>query len=200
MVRRAISELRTVRQLGGISQRALGRAVGCSQSEINRIEQFDFLNVPLPRLCEIAAVLGVELSLGIHPAGEPIRDKAHQALLGRLRALLGPPYEMRREVPLPLPGDDRSWDAILRCGGIRIGVEAETRIRDIQALVRRIRGRERDGGVDAILIVLSDTAHNRRMVVQLREALGDDYSTPRIAILAALRAGRPLVNSGVVLL
>ena len=110
---------------------------------------------------------------------------------------------MTSETLLPLPGDLRAWDKLLRLGGAPrhlVGVDLETRIRDIQALVRRTRLRERDGGVDAILIVLSDSAINRRLVGQLREALGTDYATAPRAILRALREGSALPGSGVILI
>jgi hypothetical protein len=81
-----------------------------------------------------------------------------------------------------------------------VGVDIETRIRDVQALTRRTRGRERDGEVDAILIVLSDSATNRRLVGDLREALGDEYKSSPREILAALRAGARLPGSGVVII
>ena len=80
-----------------------------------------------------------------------------------------------------------------------VGVDIETRIRDIQELVRRTRLRERDGETDAILIVLSDSAVNRRLVDQLRDALGPGYATSPRLILRALRAGERLPGSGVIL-
>lgn len=88
---------------------------------------------------------------------------------------------------------------LLRLGAHIVGVEAETRIRDMQELVRRMRDRARAGGADAILIVLSDSAHNRQLVDQLREALGEDFSTPQPALLQAIRTGTQLPASGVVL-
>ncbi len=107
------------------------------------------------------------------------------------------------EVLLPGIGDRRSWDRLLRLIGNEsqiVGADLETRIRDVQALVRRTRERERDGGVDEILLVLSDSATNRLLIGQLREALGDRYSTRPRAVLAALREGRRLPGSGVVIL
>jgi hypothetical protein len=82
----------------------------------------------------------------------------------------------------------------------RTEARKETRIRDIQALVRRIRLRERDGGVDTIVIVLADSSANRRLAGALREALGADYETSPRQVMSALRAGQPLPASGVVLL
>lgn len=197
-VRRVVSELRNTRQAAGVSQRAVGQLVGCSQSEINRIERREYLSVSLPRLCEIAAVLGLEVSVGLHPAGEPIRDKGHQALLARFAGMVSPAWVLRREVPFPMRGDDRTWDAVLRLDQARVGVEAETRVRDVQALVRKVRGRERDSGADHIIVLLSDTAHNRRLVGQLREALGDRYATAAGAVLNELRSGLPISGSAVI--
>ena len=122
----------------------------------------------------------------------------------RFEAILSPRWAVASETLLPLPGDLHSWDRLLRLTGAQprhvVGVDLETRIRDIQALVRRTRLRERDGGVDAILLVLSDSSTNRRLVDELRQALGPTYATAPRALLGALRAGSPLGGSGVVLI
>lgn len=164
---------------------------------MERLVRIDAL--PLVGLSEVAAALGLEIGVGLHPAGEPIVDKGHQALIGRFRALLGQAVRVAAEVPLPNVGDRRSWDLLLRIGSQLIGVELETRIRDIQRLVRHIRARERDGGAEVIVVVLSASRVNRRLLGQLLEALGPGFGTPPRAILGALRAGTPLPGSGVVL-
>jgi len=102
-------------------------------------------------------------------------------------------------VPLPMAGERRAWDLLLRIPLQLVGVEAETKIRDVQAFVRRIREREREGGADVIVVVLSESAHNRRVLSQLLEALGPRYSTPPRSVLRALREGRPLAGGGVVI-
>jgi hypothetical protein len=73
-------------------------------------------------------------------------------------------------------------------------------VRDVQAFVRRIRQRERDGGVDAIVIVLAESAHNRLVLPALLEALGPAYATSPRLMLKALREGRALPGSGAILL
>jgi hypothetical protein len=158
------------------------------------------MTVPIPRLCEIGSVLGLELSGGWHPAGDAVRDRGHQAVKRRFIPLVAaPPYGLTQEAPFPNIGDLRSWDLLLRLDQQRVGVEFETHVRDIQACVRRIRARERSGGVDLIILVLADTAHNRRIIDELRQALGPDFATSRSAITAALGSGRPVPGSGVVL-
>ena len=96
-------------------------------------------------------------------------------------------------------GDLRSWDLLLRLADQLTGVEAETRIRDIQALGRKVRVRERDGGVDEILIILTASRHNRAIISELRLALGPRFGTPARELLGALRLGLRLPGSGVVL-
>ncbi len=44
---------------------------------------------------------------------------------------------------------------------LRIGVDAETRARDAQELQRRLTQKQRDGGVDRLILLLADTRHNR---------------------------------------
>ncbi len=200
LVRRLIHELRTRRQTRGVSQRALAKEIGWTQSEVSRLESYDLPTVSISRLAQIASVLGLEMSAGLSEFGDAIRDAGQQRTAGRfLRNVAAPPYRVFREVLLPTPGDQRAWDMLLRLEHLRIGVEVETRIRDVQALVRRVRERERDGGADEIVIVLSDSAHNRQLADQFRDALGQRYSTSPRQILAALRAGRPIPGSGVVL-
>src|SRR4051794_23755967 len=139
------------RSAAGLSQENLGALVGLSQSEVSRMERSRRLeSVRFVDIGAMAAVLGLELGANLYPAGEPIRDKGHQALIGRFRSILATGWRVAAEVPLPLPGDRRAWDLLLRIAAQLVGIEAETRLRDIQAFVRRIRERERDGGADVI--------------------------------------------------
>ena len=87
------------------------------------------------------AVVGLDLSIRTYPAGDPIRDRAQLALLERLRARLHPTLRWRTEVPLPIEGDLRAWDAEIRPARLPLAwarVEAETRIADGQALERKL--------------------------------------------------------------
>jgi transcriptional regulator with XRE-family HTH domain len=195
-----MTELRSSRSTAGISQRQLAKELGCGQAEISRLECL-VGDLTLTRLSEWAALLGLSLAASLHPAGEPIRDVAQTKLIGRFQKILASIWIVALEAPFPTLGDLRSWDVFIRLGSaFRVGVEAETRVRDQQELVRRIRQRELHGGADEILLILSDTAHNRRLAGELRDALGPRYSTSPSAIVAAIRAGRPLPGSGVILL
>ncbi|CAN5822851.1 hypothetical protein BH24CHL5_BH24CHL5_10030 [soil metagenome] len=184
-----------------ISQRRLAAELSRSPSRIWRLEHMVRLgDISFVEVAELASVLGLELSAGLHPLGDPIRDKGHVALLNRFRAVLSPDFRVVAEAPLPMPGDKRSWDLLLRIDSIVIGVEAETRLRDLQWLTRRIRERQRDGAVDHIILVLAESAINRRLLPDLAQMLGDEFATPPRSVLASLRAGRPPTGSGIVLL
>jgi hypothetical protein len=80
-------------------------------------------------------------------------------------------------VPFPNAGDLRAWDAIVTGfqPAIRCVVEAETRPSDEQALARRLGIKRRDGQVDRLILLLSDTRHNRAF---LRGAVGLRASFP----------------------
>jgi len=174
-----------------------------TQASYWRLEAGQVRELTVERVSEVASVLGFEISLGLHPIGDPIRDKGQLAVARRFQALLSEEWEQTDEMLLPGEGEQRAWDKLLELTGADppylVGVDIETRVRDIQALTRRTRGRERDGEVDAILIVLSDSATNRRLVDELRTSLGPAYATTPRAIFSALRSGQRLVRSGVVL-
>jgi hypothetical protein len=170
---------------------------------VTRLEAGAIDDLGLVRLSEIASVLGYEVSVGLHPVGDPVRDKGQLACGRRFNALLSDQWRVTDETLLPGAGEQRAWDKLLRLIDATprclVGVDIESRVWDVQAIVRRTRLRERDGQVDHILIVLADTAHNRRIADELRSSLGAVYATSPRLILAALRQGRPLTGSGVVL-
>ncbi len=71
----------------------------------------------------------------------------------------------RTEVPMPIQGDHRSADAVIDGQRIVAMVEAETRIDDVQALERRIGAKQRDLGIERVILLLADTRHNRAVVL-----------------------------------
>jgi transcriptional regulator with XRE-family HTH domain len=200
---RVISELRIARVNAGLTQAEVGSVLGIAASNVWRLEAGEVREVTVERLSEIASVVGYELAVNLYPVGDPLRDKGQLACGRRFEAMLADVWRVTDETLLPGAGEQRAWDKLLRLVGASppylVGVDIETRIRDVQALTRRTRERERDGQVDAILIVLADTATNRRLADELRASLGDAYRTAPRAIMRGLRSGERLVGSGVVL-
>jgi transcriptional regulator with XRE-family HTH domain len=183
------SELRRARIDRGLSQADVGRAVGLSGQQVSRIERGLAPDVSITGLCRLLAVVGLEVSARAYPTGEPIRDRAHVALLGRFRQQLHRLLRWRTEVPLPIPGDLRAWDGHVSGAGWRIGVEAETRPTDFQALERRLALKLRNGGVDAVILVLANTRHNRALVLAYRDELAERFPVPGRRAMELLRAG-----------
>jgi len=183
-------KLREARVAAGLTQKQLAQAVGVSRSEVGRVEAALRTPVSVDGLSQLLAVVGMELSVRAYPAGPPLRDAAHVALLGRFRARCSPDWRWTSEVPVDLPGDPRAWDGHLVGADTRIGVEAETRLRDIQALQRRIEGKRRDSRVDRVLLVVADTRTNRAALRAAADLLAASYRMPVTDVLAALEAGR----------
>ncbi len=176
-------ELRAARIARALSQREVAAAVGITQSQLSRIERGLYPSVTIDVLTKVAVAVGLELSLRLFPGGQPIRDKAHVALLERFRRAVGDLWHWAAEVPLPIPGDKRAWDRVLRREGVVIGVEAETRPTDLQELQRRVALKKRDGHADRVILVLADTEWCRRLI-----RLNDIESTFPVPGRVALRA------------
>jgi transcriptional regulator with XRE-family HTH domain len=174
----------------GLSYAAIARAVGLSRPYVGRICRGLVPDVTLVRLAEIATVVGLDLATRAYPGGPPLRDRAHVALLERFRTRLARSLRWKTEVPvIPIAGsgDRRAWDATVGAAGWIAGVEAETHVTDLQALERRIALKRRDGEVDVVLVLLSDTRHHRLLVDSVVGATG--FKTPARGALRALGRG-----------
>jgi len=123
----------------------------------------------------LCAVVGLELSVRCFPGGQPIRDVAQAALLARFRGRLHNSVRWAAEVPLPRPGDQRAWDALVTGSGWRFGVEAETAPRDGQALARRLELKRRDGQVDGVILVLPNTRRTRTFLREFVSTAAESF-------------------------
>ena len=93
-----------------------------------------------------------------------------------------PTFRWQSEAPVVTGGDMRAWDVLLS-GLVVIGVDAETRLHDIQAIQRRTALKRRDGAVDRVLLVIADTRHNRRVLEEHSVALAGTFpARPRAAL------------------
>ncbi|MDQ3554100.1 MAG: helix-turn-helix domain-containing protein [Chloroflexota bacterium] len=172
-LRQVCQDARLARVAAGLSQRELGRVVGRSASWVARVESGQNESLDLADLRALLAGVGLD---------------PRQASAPRL------------EVPLPNPGDRRAWDALLRGAGVRIGVEAETGPRDGQALQRRLSLKRRDGLVDHLVLVLSDTQRNRRFLREYGPSLRTDRPLGHRALATSLRQGLDPGGSGILVL
>lgn len=182
----------------GLSQAAVARAAGISQPLLSLIERGADPGVSIETLSRVCAVVGLDLSIKAYPGGQPLRDRAHVALFERFRGAVGAAWAWSAEVPLPIPGDKRAWDRVLRGAGVVIGVEGETRPTDMQELGRRLGLKKRDGGVDRLILVLSDSEWCRR-IVRLND-LDGAFPVPGKVALKALVDGRDPGGDAIVLI
>jgi transcriptional regulator with XRE-family HTH domain len=200
LLRELGTELREARLSAGLSQQHVARVAGLNQSRVSRTERSRRVPARVDELAVHCAALGLRLSIKVYPAGSPVRDRAQLRLLERLRLRLDPRFRWRSEAPVsPESGDLRAWDVQLDGPG-SIGIDAETRLHDIQALQRRCETKWRDSGVDRIVLLVGSTRHNRRVLGEHREALRSTFPADTPEVLAALRRGRMPGSNGVVVL
>ena len=192
-------ELREARIQAALTQRELGTIVGISPAAIGRIERGRSPHVAYETLVLLASAFGLDIPLRAYPNGDPVRDAAQLALLAHFRALLPTGLRHRTEVPLGIAGDLRAWDEVVEGRGWSLPTEAETRIRDVQALRRRLALKCRDAGVDTMLLVLADTRHNRHVLRLAAADLAEAFPVRGRDALAALRRGDKPSGSAILL-
>lgn len=197
-LRRLGEELRAARLRLGLSLAVVAGAAEISPGELSRIERALAPWVSVLTVARLAAVLGLDLAARLYPGGPPIRDAPQISLLDDFAVDISAVLRWDTEVPLPIAGDPRAWDGMVRGADWRFGVEAETSPRDAQALVRRLQLKQRDGSVDGVILLVRDTRQSRAFL---------DLATPELAaflphrthaVMAALRRGSRPPGNGIV--
>jgi transcriptional regulator with XRE-family HTH domain len=192
-------DLRTARLAAGLTQAQVGHHAGISSRQEGRLERGRMQRFDASTVSRGLAAVGLELRIRAYPAGNPIRDAGHVALLGRFRGRVSPAWRWRVEVPVGAVPDGRAWDAVATCNGLRVAVEAETRLYDIQAQLRRILAKAGADRVDRLILVVAATHANRRVIRDVRELMRDDFPLDTRSVLAALGAGRDPGANGIVM-
>jgi transcriptional regulator with XRE-family HTH domain len=193
-------EVRNARIEAGSSLRAAASRAGMSHAQLGRLERGEIHDLAVGQLSRACAAVGLRLLIRAVPGGGAALDAGQLALIGRLRALLPSSVGVSMEVPIPLPGDRRAWDAVLGLDPRAVPVEAEARLRDVQSLERRSALKLRDSDFDRLVLLISDTPHNRLMLNLHRPDLRSSFPLDTRAILASLRQGRTPEASGIVVI
>jgi hypothetical protein len=184
----------------GLSSRDVAAALGCSHTTVLRTELARVPNASIVGLGRHASVVGLDLSARLFPGGPPIRDRAHADLLDRLRRRVHASLRWATEVPLPLPGDQRAWDAVIGGRDWRYAIEAETGPRDVQALKRRLELKQRDSDVDGVILLLRESRRCRDFLGAAMPVLRADFQVDARTVLERLGKGMDPGGSGIVLL
>lgn len=193
-------EIREACVSSGLSQRAARHRVGMSHAQFGRIERAKLDEPTFDQAGRACAAVGLRLIIKAVPGGDPALDSEQLALLDRFRRRLPETVRMGTEVPLPIPGDRRAWDGFIRIDRVAIGVEAEARIRDAQAVDRRCALKRRDGEVDIVILLIADTRANRRMLALHRQSLRSNFPLDTRQVMTALRSGHAPSAGGIVVL
>jgi transcriptional regulator with XRE-family HTH domain len=194
------NQIRIARQSSGLSMRQAAAAVGMSRASFGRVERGEMANVSVRSLCLAAASVGLEFSGRTYLAGEPVRDAGQLRLLARFRARLPTGAPWATEVPLSIPGDLRALDARTTLGRQGVGVEAEVRLGDLQAIERRVLLKKRDGRLDVVILLVSDTRANRAVLADHREDLRASFPLDARQILSTISRGQAPPGDGLLLL
>lgn len=197
VIREFGESLRELRLAQGLSRKSLVAGIPISQSKLAR---WELGRPPHPDLYEavlVTRLLGQDLVARLYPAGDALRDSAHLAVERRFLALLPAHVPRQLEAIIPGPGDLRAWDVLIRLPSVRIGVAVETRLRDVQALLRRERAKMRDSEVQRLLLVLLNSSTNRRAVREAGAPLRGELPLDGRTILPALRDGRDPGGDGI---
>jgi hypothetical protein len=198
-------EAEAARVASGTSYAAIGRALHLSTSQVAQIFRAASRDVTIVRAAQVLEAVGLQLSAQAHPVGPPVRDAGQLALLERLRARVHPGLAWRLELPvveLPDPGvvDRRAWDAGIDGPGVRVRIDAETHVGDVQAVSRRVALKQRDGREACVVLLLAETRHHREMLSLAGDGLRAAFPIPQRSAMAALRAGRSPAGNSLILL
>lgn len=193
-------EIRVARLDAGASLRTAADRVGMSHAQLSRLERGLVSDLTIGALCAACAAVGLRLVVRAVPgAGAPL-DAGQLALVRRLRAQLPASIHVRTEVPIPIPGDRRAWDAVLTMPSGSVPVEAEARLRDLQAIERRSMLKLRDSHFDRLVLLVADTVNNRAVLDAYRADLRSSFPLDTRHVLRSLRRGEAPEASGIVVL
>ncbi len=193
-------ELRSARVSAGRSQQQVASAAHISQSQLARIELGQNRTVSVEALTVVGAAVGLDLVVSMFPGRRIVRDEPQMRLLAALRERVGSGWTWSYEVPVAL-GDQRAWDARARhrTTGVEFVVEAETRLHDVQALLRRLAGKRQVTPVRVILLVAA-TRNNRSVLEFAGETIRTALPTETRTCLAAIKDGRLPSADGIIVL
>jgi transcriptional regulator with XRE-family HTH domain len=191
--------LANARRSAGASQAAAARALGWSASKVGRIERGVRRSVTIEELACFAAVIGLRFSGRLFVGGPRLRDATQLGTINSYRAFAAANgWECRIEEPLPITGDLRAFDLVLRSGQVCVAHEFISRFQDTQGQVRPLLVKQRDARVGSLILVLRDTTENRRAAREAGAQLTDVFPLEPRIVLAAIRARRDPGGNGIV--
>lgn len=143
----------------------------------------------MPDLIRFGAAIGLKVYLKTYPGGRRPLDAGQLALLASFNARLHPTWTRRLEVVVPIEGDLRAADEVIRIAACSCSVEAITRLADVQKQTRDGRAKQRDLKADRLILVVKGSHANRRLMRAAGRVLDDAFPISTRAALRALSTG-----------
>lgn len=193
-------EIRQARLSSGLRQTDVGAACRHSKTWVSRVERGLHRGLTTDDLIVLGAAVGLRVRVSAFPAERAIHDAAQLALLREFRERVGEAWSWHFEVPVPIPGDRRAADAVLRRGEVGLLVEAFTRLSDGQAQLRAVLLKQRDMRIPRAVILLRESRANRAALTAAADTVAADFPLSTRTVLTALKSGRDPGAGGVVLL
>ena len=196
-------ELRFARLGAGMTQARVAALAGSSQSAISRLE----LGVPpldFELGCRVAAVVGHEIGLSLHPAdGSTLRDRKQLSIAQRIVGLRHTSWRPALEVAVGVGRDRRAIDLVLSRPEELVACEIERWLVDFGAQLRAHQlKREALAATDdrpvRLLLVVRETDHNRTAVRDHRDLVRRAGFADGRHVWRSLREGRPIGRDGLV--
>jgi transcriptional regulator with XRE-family HTH domain len=133
-------ELHELRRRAGLTQAAIGRALGVDRTLISRLERGD-PRVGIRIRFGVAAVLGADLRMTAYANSGPlIRDAAQARIVEWILAVID--RRWRRTVEAAIPGlDRRSIDLRLDGPSRTVVCEVETRVGSLEEIIRELHAK-----------------------------------------------------------
>lgn len=192
-------ELANARRTCGATQMELARALGWSSSKVRRIERGQRKSVTHLELACLASVVGLRYSGRMFPGAARLRDASQLEMINGYRLVATKcGWSCRIEEPIPITGDLRAFDLILRAAGVRVAHEFISRLHDVQAQIRPILQKQRDANIGALILVVKDNTENRRFTREAGAVLADLFPLGSREVLQALRDRRDPGRNGIV--
>ena len=194
-------ELRIARLAVGLTQRAVGKRAGLSQSAISQIERAT-RGFAIGAYSRAVAAVGHELSVRVFPKSSvSLRDRGQLELAQRIVAAVSPSWECRLEVPVS-PDGLRAADLLCSGANELCMVEIFRSMADLQAQLRPAQLKRetlasRHSRPVRLIIAVPDTASSRRALRELARLLERTMPVRSAEIWAALRAGRVIGGDGI---
>jgi transcriptional regulator with XRE-family HTH domain len=192
-------DLREARIRHGLRQADIARSIGSSRAAVGRLERGEVEAEVISDLAMYAEAVGLSLSMKLYEGQTRLRDAAQVRMMVRFKPIIADaPWTSVLEMPVGPAPDARAIDMVLTNGGVRIGLEFISRLRDVQAQIRPLIRKREDARLTRLVLVAAATRANRQAVTEAAAVLRDAFPLRGRTVIAALRRGEDPGADGLV--